>query len=63
LNKGDVRKKQMEYKNKTNNQNEIRGKETESKYNERNEANKELNIKRNKQLIIHMYEKIKPPIM
>jgi hypothetical protein len=35
-----VRKEQMEYKNKTNNQNKIRGKETKSEYNERNEANK-----------------------
>lgn len=63
MNKGDVRKEQMEYKNKRNNQNEIRGKETESGYNERNEASNELNIKRNKQIIIHMYQRIKLPIM
>jgi hypothetical protein len=42
------RKKQMEYKSTTNNENEIRGKERENGYNERNEANKKLNIKRNK---------------
>jgi len=53
----------MEYKNKTNNQNEIRGKETESEQNERNEANKKLNIERNKQIIIHMYERLRLPIM
>jgi len=53
----------MEYKNKTNNQNEIRGKEIESEYNDRNEANKKLNIKRNKQIIINLYERIMFPIM
>ena len=53
----------MEYKNETNNQNEIRGKETESEYNERNEANKKLNIKRNRHIIIHMYDRIKLSIM
>jgi hypothetical protein len=63
LNKVDVRKEQMEYMNKTNNQNEIRGKETESEYHERNEANKKVNIERSKQIIIHMYERIRLPIM
>jgi hypothetical protein len=53
----------MGYKNKTNNQDEIRGKETESEFNERIEANKKLNIKRNKQIIIHMYEMTKFRIM
>jgi hypothetical protein len=53
----------MEYKNKTNNQKEIRGKETENEYNERNEANEKINIKRNKQKIIHMYDRIKLTIM
>jgi hypothetical protein len=33
-----VRKEQMEYKNKTNNQDVIRGKETESEFNEKVEA-------------------------
>ena len=53
----------MEYKNKKNNQDEIRGKETEGEYNERIETNKKLNIKRNKQIITHMYERIKFLIM
>ena len=35
----------------------------QSEYNERNEANKKLNIKRNKQIIVHIYDWKKPPIM